>query len=127
MKPTQLLVIGSLVFLQGCSAVVGDDSLREDLERSFRSFQIVQVDPHTMLDAIERNGELHLDLDGTMLHLALVRRDLRAARYRAEDTDATGTHPGEVADIMTYKGTIVGDPTSQVRLPSRWVRHVSAG
>ncbi|MEZ5428878.1 MAG: FG-GAP-like repeat-containing protein [Pyrinomonadaceae bacterium] len=59
---------------------------------------------------------LEISVGGRAYQLNLVPNDLRAPGYRAEVTGSDGVRSLERGSVTTFKGKIVGDPDSAVRL-----------
>ncbi|MEO6954319.1 MAG: M12 family metallo-peptidase [Polyangia bacterium] len=110
--------------LAGCAGgqfSTGSDSsnsqgLRQELEHKFRSFDVMRLDAAALADSIKVNHSLTLISESSAYELVLEPRNMRSARYYAEDTAADGTHRVDVPAPTLYKGTVRGQIGSQVRL-----------
>ena len=92
-----------------------NDNLTNDLKHSFSKFDLV----HQYKNSLRGDGAqktLVLRTAEKTFELNLTPRDLRAARYRAENVTVMGTEILEREPVSTYRGTISGDEKSQVRL-----------
>ncbi|HEY8562336.1 MAG TPA: FG-GAP-like repeat-containing protein [Pyrinomonadaceae bacterium] len=86
--------------------------MKNDLGRAFSDAQVVRLNAR---DA-KAQQRLSLAAGDKNFELSLTPRDLRAARYAAEDTTSVGTRRLEKTPVTTYKGKIGGDAESEVRL-----------
>ena len=102
-----LLILGAFL-----SAFAQSESLKNDLGRSFSNADVVRLDIH----GAKANRKLSISTSNKNFELSLTPRDLRAARYTAEDTTAVGARRLEKTPITTYKGKVAGDAESEVRL-----------
>jgi hypothetical protein len=113
MRISRFLLVSFLV--AGCSPILGDEpDVESDLERAFRDYTLVEIDDATIAD-IAASGRLDLPLSSSTMSLMVVPNDLRSARYQAFATDAKDTRELVMPDVALYKGTIAGDPSTQVR------------
>jgi hypothetical protein len=94
------------------SAFAQNDALKNDLGRSFSKSKIVRLNARNA----KASGKLSIAAADKNFELSLTPRDLRAARYVAEDTALVGTRRLEKTPVTTYKGKIAGDAQSEVRL-----------
>ncbi len=98
------------------TASAQSDALRNDLGNSFKNVSVVRF---SMRDAVRRakaSQPISFSTSNKNFELSLTPHDLRAARYIAEDTTANGTRRLEKTPVTTYKGKIVGETDSEVRL-----------
>ena len=93
-------------------AFAQSDALKNDLEKSFRSPQVVRLNARSA----KANHKLSIAAADKTFEISLTPRDLRAPRYAAEDTSVVGTRRLEKTTVSTYKGKIAGDAGSEVRL-----------
>jgi hypothetical protein len=110
---TKCSTIFVFALLFGASAF--GQNLRQDLQKSFKKFNI------TRLDAAQMRGEgvdssFNIQTTENNFVLDLTPRDLRAWNYRAETTTAEGRKPLASPPVETFRGRIAGEPDSEVRL-----------
>ena len=92
------------------------DDLQKDLGSSFAKFNLVRLNNQTTLQKAESGSSLVISTGEKRLELVLTPNDLRGSRYRAEDTSAKGVETLENFSVTTFKGKIVGENSSEVRL-----------
>ncbi|MCD9189347.1 MAG: FG-GAP-like repeat-containing protein [Pyrinomonadaceae bacterium] len=90
------------------------NSLRDDLGKSFKKFDIVQMNETPR--QVTTNKSFTIEAAGKNFQLNLEPRDLRSPRYRAEDTGADGVRQVEKTPVTTFEGNVSGETNSQVRL-----------
>ncbi len=86
---------------------------RQDLSKSFLKFDAVRIDGAEIGNEQPR---LSLERDGSPVVIKLEPYDLRAARYRAQNTGPGGESIAERASVSTYKGTVSGEEGSEARI-----------
>lgn len=91
-------------------------SLTDDLNRKFKDFDLVKINPQNARSNVLANGNLELRVGAESLPLRLTPRNLLSANYRAEETGANGTNRISAPPIRTFKGTVSGEEHSRVRL-----------
>ncbi len=114
LKKTVITAFCSLFFSVLTFGQNGD--LRGDLNRSFKEFNLVQINQRAALQRIESRQSLIIPIAEKNFELILTPRDLRAGNYRAEDTSAGGIRQIEKSKVTTFKGKIAGETASEVRL-----------
>ncbi len=93
------------------------DVLKNDLNNSFKKFDLVRLNNGDALRQVENRQTLTVSTAEKTFELNLSPNDLRSSRYRAEVTTAEGVRPlAKSGAVNTYKGTIEGESFSQVRL-----------
>lgn len=92
------------------------DALRNDLKTSFKKFDLVRINNQNAVRQVESENRLSIQTAGKTFQLSLTPRDLRSNRYRAEDTTVAGTRELEKGAVTTFKGKVIGDDSSEVRL-----------
>ena len=92
------------------------DAMRNDLKDSFRKFDLIRINNQIAQRQVESNSRLSIQTSTKNFQLSLTPRDLRSPRYRAEDTTALGTRVLEKGEVTTFKGKVIGDDSSEVRL-----------
>ncbi len=93
----------------------GQNSLQEDLNKSFKDVEVVSFDQN-ILKQTENSKNLSITIKGKIYELNLIPRDLRSPIYKAEQSTATGLKSLPKSDVKTFKGKIVGEDNSDVRL-----------
>lgn len=95
---------------------VGQQSQRDrDLSRAFTKYEIGKLDAGDAVREVRSNRRLVLALADRTLELNLEPNDMRAANYRAVETNASGSYDLEPQPVRTYKGSIVGQPDTDAR------------
>ncbi len=92
------------------------DDLQNDLTGSFKKFKTVRLNNQTTLQKAEAGDSLTIPTAEKNYQLSLTPSDLRAPQYFAEDTTVRGVQNLKKDDVTTFKGVIVGEKNSQVRL-----------
>lgn len=80
----------------------------QDLSSSFRRFDVVTIDTS--------RSTLAFRAAGRDIALAVTPHDLRGPAYKAQDRSAAGEREMPRGDSHTFKGTVVGEAGSEVRL-----------
>jgi len=102
--------------LASCEPVAAErPELDAVLEDVFTSYTVVKTTDEAIVK-MTKTGELALPLADLTLELAVMPRELRDPSYRALYSDADGVHAMGAPPILTFKGTVGGDPSTQVRL-----------
>jgi hypothetical protein len=92
------------------------DALKNDLGNSFRNVSVVRLNTRDAARQAQASRNISIATSNKTFELSVTPRDLRAARYFAEDTTAVGVRRLEKTPVTTYKGKIVGEAQSEVRL-----------
>ncbi len=92
------------------------DALKNDLGNSFKNVSVVRLNTRDAVRQAQASRTISIATSNKTFELSLTPRDLRAARYFAEDTTAVGVRRLERTPVTTYKGKIVGEAASEVRL-----------
>lgn len=92
------------------------DAVVSDLGRSFRSFSLTRINTRDALRKAETMQRLAFETGDQNIEINLIPRDLRSPRWFAEDTTAEGVRRLARGPVTNYKGSIVGEPGSRVRL-----------
>lgn len=99
-----------------CTAVVAQESsIKRDLKSAFERYELTEI---RLPESAVESGSLTLRLPtgGRTETLRLVRYDLRAEDFLAEDTGPLGRTPLEMGVVNTFKGTVEGVSGSEARL-----------
>jgi hypothetical protein len=116
LKTSFLIVVCLLSFLS-LTVNAQNTQLQSDLQKSFKKYELVKLNPSEVNSLIRRDGKLKIVTAEQTFDLNLVPHDLRAANFRAEETGTDGAlHPVVSDSIKTYKGKINGDAASWARL-----------
>jgi hypothetical protein len=91
-------------------------ALQDDLGRSFKNAKVVRLNLREATRSAKASQKLSIPTADKSFELSLTPRDLRAARYYAEDETAEGRRRIEKTPLTTFKGKIEGDASSEVRL-----------
>ncbi|MDQ3712482.1 MAG: FG-GAP-like repeat-containing protein [Acidobacteriota bacterium] len=90
--------------------------LQSDLNGSFKKFNLVRINQRAVLEKVGSQQSITIPIAEKNFELMLTPRDLRAENYRAEDTSASGIRQIEKSKVTTFKGKIIGETASEVRL-----------
>jgi Metallo-peptidase family M12/FG-GAP-like repeat len=112
--PQIFLLAAFFVLLSSLSALAQD--LRSDLSRAFVKYDLVTLDNQTARRTIANGQTLSIKTAEKTFELSLTPRDLRAARYKAEDTGMMGARQIESGAVTTFKGKINGETDSEARI-----------
>ena len=110
-------VFASILALLCATVSFGQDTrVKTDLGRAFRKFDLIKTKPAALPDGSGADKRVAVQAAGRTFELDVVPNDIRGSRYRTEDTGPMGsTSPGN-AGVKTFKGTIAGSGSSEVRL-----------
>ncbi len=112
----KLVNIISLCFLFASIGIGQNDLLKNDLNKSFEKFDLVRINTQQAVNDFESGKMLKIQTNERKFDLVLERRDMRPARFRAEDTGVNGVRRLERNSVSTFKGYISGETNSKVRL-----------
>src|SRR5215213_5193668 len=96
-------------------SVFGQDALTKDLQKSFKRFELVKLDVRNFHQNAKSGQKISLTAYGRSFEFELTPHDLRAANYRAIESNANGDYEITPDEVKTYKGKLSDDPTSEVR------------
>jgi hypothetical protein len=114
----QILFLSTLMFsaLFSVNVFGQKDALENDLKKSFGRFDVVRANANLMKKS-QSPGRLTVPTAQKTFELDLTPRDLRASRYRAENTVGSSTQTlASRQPVSTFKGRVAGAANSQVRL-----------
>ena len=101
-------------------SVFAQDAVRKDLGRTFRNFDLVNLDKARLREKARTAQTVEIQAYGRQFQFVLTVNDLRAAGYRAVETTESGDREigsvGAAEEVFTYKGKLIGDEASEVRL-----------
>ncbi|MEP6903399.1 MAG: FG-GAP-like repeat-containing protein [Actinomycetota bacterium] len=92
------------------------EALKNDLVNSFKNVNVVRLDTRSTLRQAIASQTLSIPTSNKTFELSVTPHDLRASSYTAEDTTENGVRKLEKTPVTTYKGKIVGETESEVRL-----------
>ena len=87
-----------------------DHRVSDDLANSFRKADVVRI------RASRNSPTLSFRTDGRAIKLAVTPHDLRSNSYKAQDRNTLGENLLERAPANTFKGKVIGEENSVVRL-----------
>jgi hypothetical protein len=109
-----MLLIGLSTLTLGPTAYANAGRSRLDLV--FTTYELVDFNPRIAGKQAGGARLVSLPLGGVSRDIVLVPHSLRAASYRATATTDAGTVDVPAAPVSTYKGTVAGEPGSDVRM-----------
>ncbi|MEO8647668.1 MAG: FG-GAP-like repeat-containing protein [Acidobacteriota bacterium] len=105
------------VVFAAAAAVIGQsDKTRSDVGKSFSHFELIKLDSASRSSAKKSARTLKVKAGGVEQVLSIQPHDIRSDRYHADNEQVIGMVPMDPSEINTYKGSIAGDPLSEVRL-----------
>jgi hypothetical protein len=110
------VIVFALTALSFQAVQAQSEGLKQDLNKELKTFSLITISPESNLRQSGSSKTLDLSVEGRELKLELTPHDLRSAGYHAEDTGANGVKNTTFGKVNTYKGVIVGDESSSVRL-----------
>ncbi len=93
-----------------------NELLKNDLDKSFKKFDVVRINTQQALTGLETGKMLKIRTAEREYELVLTPRDLRSPRYRAEDTGVNGDRRLSETEVSTFRGFIKDEADSKVRL-----------
>lgn len=101
------VVLSAVILTYGQS-----ERTKQDLSASFLKFDTVRIADNSL-----HKGPTQLSFlrGGSVVQIELEQNDLRAARYRAEDTNLGRDTVADRTPVTTFKGIVNGDPDSSAR------------
>jgi hypothetical protein len=108
-----IFIIFSL-FVSGIS-VLGQNSLEKDLNKSFRNYDLVELNDKEVLEKVKTGQPVEVQAYGRYFHFVLTPNDIRAKNYRAVETSVEGSREMKRGEVTTYKGKLSNDYASEVR------------
>ena len=106
----------AVLFAASCVTVSfgQSDRAKNDLNRSFKKFDLLKVTEHPGLANGHRS--LAIKAAGNNVAIEVEPHDIRSSRYRTEDSAAPGFRKPADQEVITYKGTVDGEEGSSVRI-----------
>ncbi len=94
-------------------------SYGDELERQFSSYSLFRTDFKNAYKKLKRSDQLEiaLNIEGLIKsRISLTERNLLSSDYKAYELGEDGLIEKELSIIKNYKGNIIGDPTSDIRM-----------
>jgi hypothetical protein len=113
---TRATTVGAAARTRLAAHVDSPASDGRDLDNVFTAYELLDLDLQSVTKQGEAPRRLSLRLGGITRELALVPHDLRAPSYRSVVTTDEGVFEEPAGPVTTYRGTVVGEPGSDVRL-----------
>ncbi len=114
--PQHIKLFIAVLVLFVSSSFSQDNGLNNDLNRSFKKFDLVHINTQQALSDSRSSKMLELQTKSKKYELVLQHNDMRPARYRAEDTGLNGVSKLQRNEIATFKGFIKGEAESSLRI-----------
>ncbi len=92
------------------------DALKNDLGNSFKNVSVVNLNTRDAIRQAKASQTISISTSNKNFELSVTPRDLRSPRYFAEDTTENGVRKLDKTPATTYKGKILGETDSEVRL-----------
>jgi hypothetical protein len=93
----------------------GQNSLEKDLNKSFRNYDLVELNDKEVLEKVKTGQPIEVQAYGRYFQFVLTPNDLRSKNYRAVETAADGDREMKRGEVTTYKGNLSDDYASEVR------------
>jgi hypothetical protein len=90
-----------------------NDRAKDDLRRSFRRSDLQRIEQES---SAHGRKSLKVKVDKSEINIEVEPNDLRGPGYRSEDSSTPGETRRATDDVKTFKGNVVGDPDSSVRV-----------
>jgi hypothetical protein len=114
--PLRVCVLLAVLALSAVPVFSQTVDLKNDLRSSFTKVDIVRIDLGGELRSEGANKRLTIQTEGRTFELVVEPNNILSSRYHAEDSSTIGMSPVARPTVQTYKGTIVGETNSEVRL-----------
>ena len=111
-------ILGFVVSLYFAQIAFNQNSVEKNrLEGFVRSYDLIQLDASSFVGDADRPKHLSIVTSEETFRVTLVRRDLRSARYKAEEVGLDGSTSPVPRDsiVNTYKGSVDGIPDAEAR------------
>ena len=119
-----VLLFMALMLVPAVSAQQQDDTATVEVPSTIKVYSLVEINPAEIKESINAGKSVNISFSGEQFELKLVLNNMRSADYKAYIKDDDGVHEIEPPEPATYKGKVVGDLNSTVRLTitQNWVR-----
>ncbi|MFZ2070193.1 MAG: hypothetical protein WAV32_01045 [Halobacteriota archaeon] len=111
-----VLLFMAIMLVPAVSAREQDDTARAKVPSTIKVYSLVELNPTEILERINAGKSVNISFCGKPFELKLVLNNMRSADYKAYIKDENGVHEIEPPEPATYKGEVVGDLNSTVRL-----------
>ncbi|MGI8641335.1 MAG: M12 family metallo-peptidase [Pyrinomonadaceae bacterium] len=115
-KMKNILLLLICVITLSITGYAQNPGLINDLNAKFRKYNLVELDSRVELANVKAGKGMTLLVGGRRLALSVVENDLRSADYRLVFKTATGDVEVPRPENTTFKGRVIGDSFSIVRL-----------
>ena len=106
----------SLAAQNEATLVPGFRAYAQDIDKLLRRYDKLELDPASTENQVQQTGRLFLPTSEGGFEIALTPHDMRAERYRAQETlDGGIVRELERGQVRTYKGSVAGIPGAQAR------------
>lgn len=112
----RFLFVILLLLVTSAAALGQNAALANDLANSFSEVAIANIDVPDAARRAKSGQPVELRLENKRISLSVNPRELRAARYFAEETTVLGTRRLDKTPVTTFKGKVSGETDSAVRL-----------
>jgi hypothetical protein len=109
------ILVSLSLFVMSIS-VFGQDTLEKDLNKSFRQYDLVDLNKKVVLEKVKTEQPVEIQAYGRFFQFVLTPHDLRSRNYKAIESTETGDRELERAEVTTFKGKLNNDYGSEVRL-----------
>jgi len=106
-----LFILGTLT-----SVIAQRETLQNDLGRAFKNVEVVRLNTREAARQAKASRTISVPTANKTFELSLAPRDLRAARFYAENETADGRERFAPTAVTTFKGKVAGDEESEARL-----------
>ena len=114
--PFYHFIILAIIAVASQAAPAQTLKLQKDLSSQLRNYTLVTLDPAAAREQAGQNRVLNFHVGSRDYTLQMEPNDLRSPRYRAEETSPEGVRAVPFPGVTTYKGIVMGDASSRVRL-----------
>ena len=115
-KTKNLFLILACVITLNVTSYAQNLGLNSDLNTKFRKYNLVRLDSHLQRANARGGRGMTLPIGGRQLALSIVENDLRSADYKLVFKTANGDVEVPRPENTTFKGQVIGDKSSIVRL-----------
>ncbi|NNE65728.1 MAG: hypothetical protein HKN33_04105 [Pyrinomonadaceae bacterium] len=110
----RVICVVAFVAALSVSVISQNQKTQSELSRSFRDFSTTSVSEVSNLG--NGTAELRFRAGDRDVRVVIEPNDMRARRYKAEDSGPYGTTSPAVTDVNTFKGHVIGESDSDVRM-----------
>lgn len=119
-----VLLFIAMMLVPAVSAQQQGDTATVEVPSNIKLYSLGEINPAEIKESINAGKSVNISFSGEQFELKLVLNNMRSADYKAYIKDGDGVHEIEPPEPATYKGEVVGDLNSTVRLTitQDWVR-----